>query len=141
MILLLNWWFYLTLDGYRGQSLEKKWLFSDVVCNSRFNIIVSDMKHGQIHLLGPDGGFVKYLLTQDKIAHPSLFNSILLIGNEEGLVKEFVSSNMELHATTLLNCSIMMFINGLRFFPGIYGFRYFWTMSIFYCWEEFEIMK
>lgn len=68
---------------------------------------------------------MKYLLTQDKIAHPSLFNSILLIGNEEGLVKEFVSSNMELHATTLLNFSIMMFINGLRFFPGIYGFRYF----------------
>uniref|UniRef100_K1RIS6 Tripartite motif-containing protein 38 n=1 Tax=Magallana gigas TaxID=29159 RepID=K1RIS6_MAGGI len=77
---------------YRGQSLVKKCLFSDVVCDSRSNIIVSDMENGQIHLLGPDGTFVKYLLTQYEITHPSsvsLINSTLWVGNNEGCVKVF----------------------------------------------------
>lgn len=84
---------------YRGQRLVKKCQFSDVVCDSRSNIIVSDMENSQIHLLRPDGGFVKYLLTQNEITHPSsmsLSNSTLWVGNNEGLVKVFVSSNMKL---------------------------------------------
>lgn len=83
----------------RGQAVVKKCLFFDVVCDSHSNIILSDMKNGHIHLLGSDGGFLKFLLTQDEIRHPtsmSLINSALWIGNNEGLVKKFVSSNMKL---------------------------------------------
>uniref|UniRef100_K1RF12 Uncharacterized protein n=1 Tax=Magallana gigas TaxID=29159 RepID=K1RF12_MAGGI len=83
---------------YRGHTVVENCVFSDIACDLRSNIILSDMKNGHIHLLGSDGGFVKFLLTQDEIRHPSsmsLSNSTLWIGNNEGLVKKFVSSNMK----------------------------------------------
>lgn len=121
-------------------STEVRVLFSDVACDSRSNTIVSDKEHGHIHLLGPDGRFVKYLLTQDEIRHPSsmsLINYTLWVGNTEGFVKEFVSSNMKLpRGCPFFKLNRMM----LQFFLLDWSMRFiFWAVgkiNTFKCWHK-----
>lgn len=77
---------------YRGQKLVKKFNPMDVVFDSLCNIIVSDTSNSKIHLLSPDGEFMKYLLTKNEVIHPwsmSLYKSTLWVGNYHGFVKVF----------------------------------------------------
>uniref|UniRef100_K1R4R3 Uncharacterized protein n=1 Tax=Magallana gigas TaxID=29159 RepID=K1R4R3_MAGGI len=77
---------------YRGQKLVNKFIPSDVVFDTHCNIIVSDALNSKIHLLSPDGEFMKYVLTETEVTHPlsmSLYKSTLWVGNHHGLVKVF----------------------------------------------------
>ncbi|XP_061178470.1 uncharacterized protein LOC133187129 [Saccostrea echinata] len=77
---------------YRGQNLTEDFWATDVVCDSLCNILVTDLCNSQIHLLSPDGEFLKFLLTENKVYYPcslSLYKSILWVGYYEGLVKVF----------------------------------------------------
>ncbi|XP_065925025.1 E3 ubiquitin-protein ligase TRIM71-like [Magallana gigas] len=77
---------------YRGQKLEKKFKPTDVVFDSHCNIIVSDISNNKIHLLSPDGEFMKYLLTEKDITDPcsmSFHKPTLWVGNYHGIVKVF----------------------------------------------------
>ncbi|XP_062609533.1 uncharacterized protein LOC134271321, partial [Saccostrea cucullata] len=47
---------------YRGQNMKENLIPTDVVCDSLCNILVTDFNN-QIHLLSPDGEFLKFLLT------------------------------------------------------------------------------
>jgi hypothetical protein len=76
---------------YHGQNL-KKFFPSDVACDSRCNILVADLFNHRIHLLSPDGEFLKYLLTEDEVYAPfalSLYGSTLWVGGCDGAVKLF----------------------------------------------------
>ncbi|XP_062572750.1 uncharacterized protein LOC134234708 [Saccostrea cucullata] len=75
---------------YRGQNLTGNFDPFDVVCDSFCNIIVTDPFNKQIHLLSPEGEFLKFLLADDEVNHPyslSLYKSTLWVGYKEGLVK------------------------------------------------------
>ena len=64
----------------------------DVVCDSYSNIIVSELSNSSVHLLSPDGKFMRYLLTQNLVNRPSamcLKKSTLWIADYQGLVKAF----------------------------------------------------
>ncbi|XP_052706488.1 uncharacterized protein LOC128181946 [Crassostrea angulata] len=77
---------------YNGQKLVEEFKPTDVVCDSHCNIIVNDIVNSKIHLLSPDGEFMKYLLTENELTRPwsmSLYKSNLWIGNFHGLVKVF----------------------------------------------------
>ncbi|XP_052703772.1 uncharacterized protein LOC128180031 [Crassostrea angulata] len=79
---------------YRGQKWMEKFNPTDVVCDKHCNIIVNDLSiNSEIHLLSPDGEFMKYLLTENEVTHPwsmSLYkSSILWVGDDDGLVKVF----------------------------------------------------
>lgn len=77
---------------YSGQKLVNEFTPTDVVCDSRFNIIVNDFFNSNIHLLSPDGEFMKYLLTENEEADPfsmSLCKSTLWVGDFHGFVKVF----------------------------------------------------
>uniref|UniRef100_A0A8W8IYZ2 B box-type domain-containing protein n=1 Tax=Magallana gigas TaxID=29159 RepID=A0A8W8IYZ2_MAGGI len=77
---------------YRGQKLEKKFKPTDVVFDSHCNIIVSDTFNSKIHLLSPDGEFMKYVVTENGITYPvsmSFYKPTLWIGTYDGLVKLF----------------------------------------------------
>ncbi|XP_062599037.1 uncharacterized protein LOC134260500 [Saccostrea cucullata] len=77
---------------YQGQNLPKAFWPADVVCDSLCNILVIDMNNIQIHLLSPSGEFLKFLLTDNEVYHPtrlSLCKSTLWVGYIEGLVKVF----------------------------------------------------
>ncbi|XP_061165852.1 uncharacterized protein LOC133174773 [Saccostrea echinata] len=77
---------------YHGQNLTENFDPSDVVCDSLCNILVTDPRNKQIHLLSPDGEFLKFLLTDNEVNHPvklSLYKSTLWVGYDEGLVKVF----------------------------------------------------
>lgn len=90
---------------YRGQTVVKKCLFFDVVCDSHSNIILSDMKNGQIHLLSPNGEFAKYLLTQDEITHPSsisIFDYTLLVGHNKRLVRSLFFLKYDITKTCII---------------------------------------
>ena len=83
------------MSVYHGQNNKETFKATDVVCDIHFNIIVSQLnnsepKNSAIHLLSPDGKFLRYLLT---INHPmsiSLNQSTLWIGDEYGLVTVFL---------------------------------------------------
>lgn len=69
---------------------------TDVVCDAHCNIIVTDCTNSQIHLLSPDGEFMKYLLTENEVKHPrsmSLYKSTLWVGDNQGLIKVFQFNN------------------------------------------------
>ena len=71
---------------------DKSFYLSDVVCDSYSNIIVSEALNSSVHLLSPDGQFMRYLLTENQVKHPfsmSLKKSTLWIGDNQGLVKVF----------------------------------------------------
>ncbi|XP_062587311.1 uncharacterized protein LOC134248944 [Saccostrea cucullata] len=77
---------------YRGQNLTEDFNPADVVCDSLCNILVTDTNNKQIHLLSPDGEFLKFLLQQNEVNHPvtlSLYKSTLWVGYWEGLVNVF----------------------------------------------------
>uniref|UniRef100_K1P1S7 Uncharacterized protein n=1 Tax=Magallana gigas TaxID=29159 RepID=K1P1S7_MAGGI len=79
---------------YHGQKLTFD--PSDVVFDSHCNIIVSNCPTSQIHLLSPDGKFMKYLLTENEVKHPysmSLYQSTLWVGDDKGLIKVFQFNN------------------------------------------------
>ncbi|XP_052683464.1 uncharacterized protein LOC128163835 [Crassostrea angulata] len=69
---------------------------TDVVCDAHCNIIVTDYSNSQIHLLNPDGEFMKYLLTENEVKDPycmSLYKSTLWVGDGQGLIKVFQFNN------------------------------------------------
>ncbi|XP_062577175.1 uncharacterized protein LOC134239043 [Saccostrea cucullata] len=77
---------------YRGQNLAENFTPLDVVCDSRCNILVTDYNNKQIHLLSPDGEFLKFLLTENEVNLPvrlSLYKSTLWVGYYKGVVKVF----------------------------------------------------
>ncbi|XP_062577199.1 uncharacterized protein LOC134239062 [Saccostrea cucullata] len=77
---------------YRGQNMTKDFKPTGVVCDSLCNILVTDLNNNQIHLLNPDGGFLKFLLTDNEVNRPvrlSLYKSTLWVGYWEGFVKVF----------------------------------------------------
>ncbi|XP_052706278.1 uncharacterized protein LOC128181789 [Crassostrea angulata] len=77
---------------YRGENQESQFDPSDVVCDSHFNIIISDYSNSQVHLLSPDAEFMRYLLTENEVTCPcsmSLYKSTLWMGNAFGLLKVF----------------------------------------------------
>uniref|UniRef100_A0A8W8MDG1 B box-type domain-containing protein n=1 Tax=Magallana gigas TaxID=29159 RepID=A0A8W8MDG1_MAGGI len=82
---------------YHGQKLTFD--PSDVVFDSHCNIIVTDYLNSQIHLLSPDGEFMKYLLTENEVKHPysmSLYQSTLWVGDNQGLIKVFQLNTTQL---------------------------------------------
>ena len=77
---------------YPEQDQRNKLDLIDLVCDSYSNIIVSELQNSSVHLLFPDGKFMRYLLTQNQVNHPtvlSLKKSTLWIGDYHGLVKVF----------------------------------------------------
>ncbi|XP_062572148.1 uncharacterized protein LOC134234100 [Saccostrea cucullata] len=78
---------------YQGQKLTETFKPGDVVCNSLCNILVIDVYNNQIHLLSPDGEFLKFLLPSDNdVSRPvrlSFYKSTLWVGYLEGFVKVF----------------------------------------------------
>lgn len=77
---------------YRGQNRMKHFTPSDSVCDSGYKIIVSDIDNNHIHILGPDGEFLKYLVNENEVTRPpamSLYKSTLWVGNERGHIHVF----------------------------------------------------
>ncbi|XP_062582640.1 uncharacterized protein LOC134244378 [Saccostrea cucullata] len=77
---------------YRGQNLTEAFNPDDVASDSLCNILVTYFYNRQIHLLSPDGEFLKFLLQENEVNHPvrlSLYKSSLWVGYYEGLVKVF----------------------------------------------------
>ncbi|XP_062619186.1 uncharacterized protein LOC134280742 [Saccostrea cucullata] len=77
---------------YRGQNPTIEFRPADIACDSLGNILVTDPYNKQIHLLSPDGEFLKFLLTDNEVKLPfrlSLYKSTLWVGYREGLVKVF----------------------------------------------------
>lgn len=83
----------LSLCGYmKCVYNEQNLMLSDVECDSNCNIIVCDINGHKIHLLSPDGEFMKYLLTENEVTDPlsiSLYKSTLWVGSTDGIVKVF----------------------------------------------------
>ena len=82
-----------SLKSVYPEQVQRKELHPiDVVCDSYSNIIVSELSNSSVHLLSPDGRFVRYLLTQNQVNKPlamSLKKSTLCIGDAKGLIKVF----------------------------------------------------
>jgi hypothetical protein len=77
---------------YHRDNLKKDFCPHDVECDSRCDILVTDVYNHLIHLLSPTGEFLKFLLTKKEVHLPtvlSLFESTLWVGNEQGTVKLF----------------------------------------------------
>jgi hypothetical protein len=77
---------------YYRDNLNKDFCPHDVECDSRFNILVTDIYNHLIHLLSPGGEFLKFLLTGNEVIKPivlSLYGSTLWVGDEQGTVKLF----------------------------------------------------
>ncbi|XP_078337133.1 uncharacterized protein LOC144626615 [Crassostrea virginica] len=77
---------------YPKQEHRHNLCFTDVVCDSYFNIIVSELQKSSVHLLSSDGEFMRYLLTENQVNNPlsmSLKKSTLWIGDYKGRVKVF----------------------------------------------------
>ena len=77
---------------YPEQGQREEFNLIDVVCDSYSNIIVSEALNSSVHLLSPEGEFMRYLLTENQVNHRtvlSLKKSTLWIGNLKGLVKVF----------------------------------------------------
>ena len=77
---------------YYGQDPREEFNVTDVVCDSHFNILLCEAKNSKIHLLSPEGKFMRYLLTENQVNHPfamSLKKTTLWIGGDKGFVKVF----------------------------------------------------
>ena len=77
---------------YYGQDQREEVNVTDVVCDSHFNILLCEAKNSKIHLLSPEGKFMRYLLTENQVNHPfamSLKKTTLWIGENKGFVKVF----------------------------------------------------
>ncbi|XP_061179598.1 uncharacterized protein LOC133188236 [Saccostrea echinata] len=80
------------ISVYPGRRLKENFTPCDVVCDSYFNVLVSDLYNHRVHLLSPDGEFLKFLLTEKEVNEPfslSLFNSSFWVGENKGIVKVF----------------------------------------------------
>ena len=103
-ICVINWTSYTTSElvilscsgslnsVYRGRDQTDQFDTSDVVCDSHFNIILNELKKSAIHLLSPDGKFMRYLLTEKHVNDPfamSLKGTQLWVGDFHGFVKVF----------------------------------------------------
>ncbi|XP_062604642.1 uncharacterized protein LOC134266412 [Saccostrea cucullata] len=65
---------------FRGQNLTENFYPTSVVCDSLCNILVTDRASKNIHLLSPDGEFLKFILTENEVNCPirlSLYKSTL----------------------------------------------------------------
>ncbi|XP_062573498.1 uncharacterized protein LOC134235379 [Saccostrea cucullata] len=81
-----------TKSIYRGQSMTEDFWPGNAVCDSLCHILVNDFNNKQIHLLSPEGEFLKFLLTDNEVNCPSrlsLYKSTLWVGYRKGLVKVF----------------------------------------------------
>jgi hypothetical protein len=77
---------------YHGENLNKDLCPYDVECDSGCKILVGDPHNHVIHLLSPDGQFLKFLLTEKEVHLPTafcLYGSTLWVGNGQGSVKLF----------------------------------------------------
>jgi hypothetical protein len=77
---------------YCGQNLNQDFYPHDVECDPRCHILVTDVYNQRVHLLSPDGQFLKYLLTDKEVNLPTalfLYGSTLWVGNYKGSVKVF----------------------------------------------------
>ncbi|XP_062587365.1 uncharacterized protein LOC134249004 [Saccostrea cucullata] len=77
---------------YHGQDLIGRFCPFNIECDIHSNILVTDPANHTIHLLSPDGEFMKYLLTEREVTRPSaisLHKSTLWIGDFNGRVKVF----------------------------------------------------
>ena len=103
-ICVINWTSYTTSElvilscsgslnsVYRGRDQTDQFDTSDVVCDSHFNIILNELKKSAIHLLSPEGKFMRYLLTENHVNDPfamSLKGTQLWVGDFHGFVKVF----------------------------------------------------
>ncbi|XP_061184998.1 uncharacterized protein LOC133193013 [Saccostrea echinata] len=61
-------------SAYRGQNLTEDFYPTAVVCDSLCNILVTDHNNKQIHLLSPDGEFLKFILTENEVNGPSIIS-------------------------------------------------------------------
>ena len=76
---------------YRGQVISESFDPEDVACDSKRRIIVLDCINKSLNLLGTDGTFLKYLLS-DMFDYPytiALYQDNLWIGFGEGAVKVY----------------------------------------------------
>jgi hypothetical protein len=81
---------------YDGQNLPYDFKPHDVVNDSRHNLIVTDAHGDCIHLLSPEGKFLKYLLGEESVFEPtavSISQSTLWVGNSKGLIRVFSYKN------------------------------------------------
>jgi hypothetical protein len=77
---------------YHRENLNKDFCPLDLECDSRCNILVTDLYNHLIHLLSADGQFLKFLLTEKEVNFPtvlSLYGSTLWMGDLQGTVKVF----------------------------------------------------
>ncbi|XP_062587364.1 uncharacterized protein LOC134249003 [Saccostrea cucullata] len=77
---------------YRGQNLKENFFPLDLACDSTCNILITDPANSLVHLLSPEGEFLKFLLKEKEIAGPvalSLYKSALWVGTDEEIVKVF----------------------------------------------------
>ncbi|XP_062583729.1 uncharacterized protein LOC134245466 [Saccostrea cucullata] len=84
---------------YCGHNLTKNFVPRDVVCDSLCNFLVTGINNNQIHLLGPDGKFLKFLLTDNEVNQPyslSLHKSTPWVGYSSGLVSVSVQNINEI---------------------------------------------
>ncbi|XP_022336251.2 uncharacterized protein LOC111132719 [Crassostrea virginica] len=58
---------------YPGQDQRKKLYLLDVVCDSYSNIILSERSNSSLHLLSPEGKFIRYLLTKIQVNQPQQY--------------------------------------------------------------------
>ena len=87
---------------YSGNKEKNKFVPNDVVCDSHCNIILSELQNNSLHLLSPDGEFLRYLLTENQVNGPtamSLKKSTLWIGDFQGLVKVFQYKSSEVKSS------------------------------------------
>ncbi|XP_062597510.1 uncharacterized protein LOC134258926 [Saccostrea cucullata] len=75
-------------SGYRGQNLKENFFPFDLVCDSTCNVLVIDPANSLIHLLSPEGEFLKFLLTEKEVTEPvalSQHKSTLWVETGEGI--------------------------------------------------------
>ncbi|XP_078322927.1 uncharacterized protein LOC111124118 [Crassostrea virginica] len=77
---------------YSGQKQKREFKPTDVANDPHCNIILSEANNSTIHLLSPEGKFMRYLLTENQVVHPvaiSLRSSTLWIGDAYGCINVF----------------------------------------------------
>ena len=87
IVLHVDGWVRATYRGQEGSNFHP----SDVACDSKRRIVVSDFTSKSLHLLSPDGILLRYLLS-DMFDYPmqiAFYDDILWIGFEYGAVQVY----------------------------------------------------
>ena len=87
IVLHVDGWVRATYRGQEGSNFHP----SDVACDSKRRIVVSDFTNKSLHLLNPSGSFLRYLLS-DMFDYPmriAFYDDILWIGFEDGAVQVY----------------------------------------------------